>query len=1462
MNKDALRHALLLGLLMVAAPAIHAARTVENFDLPSCPRTSAPTNNAETVVVPNVRVTNTSGSDWRSTKFTWTDAGGNSFTNCIDTPNRTSNGTHTLDADFDDYRDGFIAPAPTEGYVSLAATAYSDARCSRGSSNTLTKNFGSACLVSVPNPDLERACGQDIILVLDESGSVSNSRKDVMDGARALVNSVKNTGSRIAMIEFSASRSRFVKLPNQTAGNYVEVTDATIPDFFTYLTSSPTPTGSSGNSQTYSPHGNTPWDRALEQTLTIHTDAAPARGPADMVILLTDGNPTSNNCTIRGPDNLQCAVQVANNLKGAADAPHMFVVAVGGGINIQNIEMISGLDEMPSGGTLAQLLKADYTQVAFSELEDLFRRMSFALCAPSVTVTKKVDPDGPDYPDPPVETALTEFVAQVDITESGQIASDYEWVDPVAGADCAGPTPEKKRGCPGPGLAGTVGTTQTGWTGDNGALNLAWIPHTQADPQLWNSQLVLSENIQSPPLFFREMSCERQRLNLLTGQITTTSFTCLRQRNAPLLPDGTPAPNNCVNGPTSGPNPVTECVNEIVCGDLDVDTDTTIQLGPGDIMTCEVINDDNSRLPVTLNYFRGWQAGGEIVFQWETASETDLLGFKPWAIVGGEWIGLGDGLVLAGGTESAAPQSYSARFSMEGLKGRPQALGLSSVDIDGTQAFYGPMKPGAGYGERIEVEPIDWDGIRGAVAERMAVAGYRTSGKSSQSWVRADAASTAGLATTAALASASLAAGTDPVYNLLVERTGMYRVTYEQLLAAGYNLNGVPARDIAVTSRGVRHARQVRAKAGIFGPGSWIAFFGEALTLPESLYTRHNVYQIQVDSALARETRVLKAKPSRNVELIHQARVEVNEQNGYTSTSPSGDPWYDTYAIAYPGTPTDIDVTLRVNHLVDQPAVLELGLWGITSFAGEEPDHHVRVLVNGAQVADETADGLVDMPLQIPLDGVLVEGENVVTIRVTGETGYAWDAVALDRYALVYPRELVANGSLRFGADAPGFKVTNLPDKRMRAYAWRDGTLTRITKLIKKKKKGKWSASFVGLSGETTYWVGSVSAMHTPEIAAAVEVSNDLMAPADLLIIAHPFFKERLLNPGGKPDFVAAKEAHGYSVAVKDLFEIYQAYGHGLPLPQAIKAYLQAMWQTPDSFRFALLVGGSTYDPLHNTGPDSLEFIPTWYEHTGQTIYFTPTDAPYGDYVGDIIPEQMVARWPVRTDGELDVIIQKSLDWYASGLSADPSALLIADQKDPAYPPFGAQMDRAGKWLGVPDGIGNPTEWADTKKVYLDDYYAASKTVPDARADLISRINDGVAMTLMGGHGSYSSWTNNGLLSYQHVSEMTNAGLPTLITPLSCYSTYFPSETTNTLGHRLLFEGDYGAVAIHGATAISSLTQNEVTAEKITKHFVHGNLTLGEAIIEAKKELTLGYDSVLNWQLNGDPTLKLTIEQP
>jgi hypothetical protein len=86
-----------------------------------------------------------------------------------------------------------------------------------------------------------------------------------------------------------------------------------------------------------------------------------------------------------------------------------------------------------------------------------------------------------------------------------------------------------------------------------------------------------------------------------------------------------------------------------------------------------------------------------------------------------------------------------------------------------------------------------------------------------------------------------------PVFELRVDHDGLYRVTYEQLAAAGLDLKGVPASMLALTAQGESVPIDVQG-TGQFGPGSSFVFYGEGL---DTLYTDTNVYRLYVDAALA-----------------------------------------------------------------------------------------------------------------------------------------------------------------------------------------------------------------------------------------------------------------------------------------------------------------------------------------------------------------------------------------------------------------------------------------------------------------------------------------------------------------------------------------------------------------------------------------------------------------------------------
>ncbi|HEX7100861.1 MAG TPA: hypothetical protein VF377_16690, partial [Acidimicrobiia bacterium] len=56
--------------------------------------------------------------------------------------------------------------------------------------------------VPIENPDLERACGLDVLVVLDASTSIATAgaTEDVRNAYRAFISSLNNTGSSVATV--------------------------------------------------------------------------------------------------------------------------------------------------------------------------------------------------------------------------------------------------------------------------------------------------------------------------------------------------------------------------------------------------------------------------------------------------------------------------------------------------------------------------------------------------------------------------------------------------------------------------------------------------------------------------------------------------------------------------------------------------------------------------------------------------------------------------------------------------------------------------------------------------------------------------------------------------------------------------------------------------------------------------------------------------------------------------------------------------------------------------------------------------------------------------------------------------------------------------------------------------------------------------------------------------------------
>jgi hypothetical protein len=887
-------------------------------------------------------------------------------------------------------------------------------------------------------------------------------------------------------------------------------------------------------------------------------------------------------------------------------------------------------------------------------------------------------------------------------------------------------------------------------------------------------------------------------------------------------------------------------------------------------------------LPVTLNAFVSELTGaGDLTVQWQTASETDNVGFELWGLVRGEWRQLGD-MVQSKAMSSALPQTYEMRVAA------PQGLAsLQLVDYDsrGRAEQFGPFRLGVGHGEVQPVERIDWSGPRRERAERLEERGFVATGRGAAArvagrvrseqaggapseqarWKKLERETIRGTAASGHGASAvSVQAGSkggqgkgptgggDPTQQTIrldmgamthvaVTRAGIQRITYEVLRDGGLDLAGVESADVAVTWRGAAVERWIDGPAH-FGPGSAIEFIGRPPQGDDALYVDAALYQVSVDASRARSAKSIGRGAAKRVSAAYARQTTVDRQASYFPQSPTGDPWIERSVLVRGG-----GATVTLDLPIDEPVLagatrLTVGLGTVSELPERRdaggtpiPEHNVEVWFAGpgtsfVWVATAAASGQQDWTIEAALPaGMLATGLNRVQLRFS--TAYSFSLVVVDRYGVDYLAPY-QGPTLDFPVDpsAQGYVVSGFDGPAVAVYAeGPQGALTRIDPRVS-AAGGQYVAEIRSWDAER-FWV--TDSPQAPAVFTTEAPADLLAGPADLVVIADSSF----IGTDALDAYLA--QTADFNPVVIDVEDVYNGVGFGMAVPGAITDYLAAR-NAIHPFTHVQLVGTDCYDRMNRVS-SCLSFIPLPTAPVGVILY-SPSHNRLADLDGDGVADVAVGQFSVRTEAELATIVGKGASWRASGLAATESALLIAEETDGLHN-FAGQIERMRSRLA----------WSDADVLDMSDYPA----IATARTELRTSLAAGRALTVFSGHSSPAVWAFRGLLTAGSVATLTNAGLPTLVVPLACETTYDVSPNANVLGHQLLYGGDRGALAISGAVALASLSDNERMAEHVLEGLKAG-LTLGEAVQAGRRALGSEFQTLQdNWLTQGDVTTRM-----
>jgi hypothetical protein len=806
------------------------------------------------------------------------------------------------------------------------------------------------------------------------------------------------------------------------------------------------------------------------------------------------------------------------------------------------------------------------------------------------------------------------------------------------------------------------------------------------------------------------------------------------------------------------------------------------------------------------------------MIRWRTGFEKDNVGFNVYREVGGRRRLLNPSLVagsmLAFGDTLRAGYSY-AWWDPEGV--RDAVYWLEDVDAAGTRTLHGPIVPVQTANRAPEVVP--------APLLRDLSAGPRVGSRPLPRSVVARAEDGG--------SSANELASRADALKIAVSEEGLYRIRYNDLLAAGIDPGTLNPLHLQLFADGQESALWFSGdRDGSFDPGDWLAFYGWGR---DDTYSGRQIFWLaEGDEPGLRMKRRRAGVPGTQASVATvDFGVVLEEDLGYHAAILNGEEENFFGAVVASQAADHLLITDELDAAGGE-TTLTVRLQGATQVA-----HRVAVSLNGLELGQIDFEGqeLASRTFGLSSDLLRSDEANVVTLART--SGDAADVSLVESISIDYPRRTVAGddrlaiglsfaetGALRIdGFSRPPLPVLDVTDPARPILLY--GSVVADGQGYGLALHPQWPA----YKHERRLLALAGSAVAAPEMRLnAPSTWNDAANGADLVIVAHAS-----LLPELEP-LADLRRGEGLTVAMVDIEDVFDEYSFGRKNPTAIRDFVgraRDAWPGPPSY--LLLAGDASYDPRDYLGFGE-DLVPTRLVDTA--TFEAPSDDWLADVDEDGVPELAVGRLPLRTPAEASLVVSKLVD-YAAATRDERRAVLVTDIGTPTF----ADMTRRTEER-LPAGV--PAETISVEEL---------GTV-GARTEILGRLDEGAWLVNFAGHGQIDYW-NGDLLNSEDADGLLNTGGDQLsfFTMMNCLNGYFVTPYIDSLGEALL-RAPGGAMGVWSSSAITSVgSQHMLMTGFYDRLFADSGATLGEAAAGAKGDLRgKGRNS---WIFLGDPTSRL-----
>ena len=362
------------------------------------------------------------------------------------------------------------------------------------------------------------------------------------------------------------------------------------------------------------------------------------------------------------------------------------------------------------------------------------------------------------------------------------------------------------------------------------------------------------------------------------------------------------------------------------------------------------------------------------------------------------------------------------------------------------------------------------------------------------------------------------------------------------------------------------------------------------------------------------------------------------------------------------------------------------------------------------------------------------------------------------------------------------------------------------------------------------------------------------------------------------------EEHDGLRVRIVPADELYNEFSSGTPDATAYKRYLKMLYDRAeteaDMPRFLLLFGDGAWDNRMLSadwkGYDPDEFLLCYesensFSHVNCYVsddFFCLLDdeEQIQQQSGTIItyqgkPDVAVGRFPVRTQEEATILVDKTLDYAANSHAGAWQNVICMMGDDGNNNTHMATADKVATLV--------ETEHPSYRinKIYWDAYKRESSATgysyPDVTRLIKQQMTNGALMMNYSGHGAAYALSHELVMKLDDFSSSVSDALPLWITA-SCDIMPFDGQEDN-IGETVMLNKQGGGIAFFGTTRTVYATYNEQMNLTFTDYVLRPGYAIGEAVRQAKCDLVSeGRDTSpnkLQYTLLGDPALCLACPQ-